>query len=49
VVEKERQAREPVFDVEVTLDANGRLIRAEVEDPIFMLPLIKLLISWNPT
>jgi len=33
VVEKERQAREPVFDVEVTLDANGRLIRAEVEDP----------------
>jgi len=32
VVEKERQAREPVFDVEVTLDANGRLIRAEVED-----------------
>ncbi|HPZ45374.1 MAG TPA: ribosome-associated translation inhibitor RaiA, partial [Coprothermobacter proteolyticus] len=25
VVEKERQAREPVFDVEVTLDANGRL------------------------
>jgi putative sigma-54 modulation protein len=33
VIEKERQDREPVFDVEVTLDANGKLIRAEMEDP----------------
>jgi putative sigma-54 modulation protein len=33
VIEKERQSREPVFDVEVTLDANGKLIRAEMEDP----------------
>lgn len=33
VIEKDRLSHEPVYKVEITLDANGKLIRAEEEDP----------------